>query len=418
MTDWEDVERREHDEQTFANETADRGAPEIERFYPELHSSTEFPSFTNSLGSLLIPDLLTSQHVVVDLYDWPSPDHLIEIYGVDLQFLLALRDANLITVCANLPAHRYKKCSWMYPLLSDRRTIFRSVRTPAFIGALDRDFERRRSKRESDLVRHFQSLPGPEIERLCGAVPAAHPPTDAHALAAVLAQWVERVASFDRKISEELGDGIEHNVVERVPELRRIQRLIVSPYTAALGAMMKIERRRWVDLFGEESIETLLIEGHLRLQSLNSSFSEVELRLDEVDLTSGNVWKAVRHVERQQLIDHLGDQRRKSDLIAAEEEIRIALAKGGNSDPTRADIKAYVDKLQREVDDLHRLAILIGIGAPVAFGFVHESIVAGLSVASGIFSSRLLLKERLRIAAEHALGKMRVVRLLGRDSKK
>ena len=74
MADWKDVESRARQETAFAKETTDKNATEIERFYPELYPSSGAVSFTNTLGSYLIPDLLTSQTVVVDLYDWPSPE--------------------------------------------------------------------------------------------------------------------------------------------------------------------------------------------------------------------------------------------------------------------------------------------------------------------------------------------------------
>lgn len=414
MNDWKDVKNHAKDEASFAQGVADAGTPQIEQFYPELYPSSGIPSFTNTLGSYLIPDLLTSQHVVVDIYDWPSPDSLIEVYGVDLAFLLALRDAKLITICANLPIQRYKAHSWVYTLLADHRTIFRSIRTPAFVSAADRDFERRRLDREKHLSRHFGALPGPELQRLCEGVKSAHPPSDARSLASVLAQWIERLATFEPEIAAKLGDQFERDVIGRVPELMRLQRLIVSPYTAALGSMMKIERKNWAALFGEESIDSLLIDGQVRFQNLNTYFSEATLSLDSVDLTSAELWKSIRHSERNKIIEYLSDEARKAELMAIEEEVRIGLVKGGDRDPTRKTIRRYVEKLNSEVENLRRLKDVFGIAAPIAFGVLSENVLAGLSVAGGIFSSKYLLGEHLRRLTENLIGKLRVVRVLGK----
>jgi hypothetical protein len=417
MADWQDVEKRAREETAFANEIAKKGATHIEQFYPELHSSPGTPSFTNTLGSYLVPDLLTSQTVLVDLYDWPSPDSLIKVYGVDLPFLLTLRDAKLVHFCANLPTDRYQSHSWLIPLLADSRTIFRSIRTPAFLGALDPDFTRRVSKRRADFERYFASLAVPEVERLCGAVKAARPPNNAASLASVLAQWLERLASFRPDLAAELSHGFEHDVVGRTPELMRLQRLIVSPHTAALGGMMKVERSIWATLFGEEGIDDAIMEGQVRLQALNTYFSEVQLSLDAVDLTNEQLWNTIRHVNRDDIIDHLSDTERKADLLAVEEQLRVGLIAGGDRDPTRDSIQAYVDKLEAEVENLSRFTNLLGIAASTGFSFLSQNVLVGVGIATGFFSRKYLLGDCIRRATEGVIGKIRVVRVLGKRDK-
>jgi hypothetical protein len=233
----------------------------------------------------------------------------------------------------------------------------------------------------------------------------------------VLAHWIERLATFEPEITAELGDQFEHDVIGRVPELMRLQRLIVSPYTAALGSMMKIERNRWAALFGEETIDSLLIDGQVRFQNLNTYFSEVTLGLDSVDLTSAELWKNIRHSERNKIIEYIGDGTRKAELMAIEEEVRIGLVKGGDRDPTRETIQRYVEKLENEVEDLRRLKDVLGIAAPIVFGVFSENVLAGLTVAGGFFSSKYLLGERLRRLTESLIGKLRVVRVLGKRDK-
>jgi len=59
-------------------------------------------------------DLITAPHVVVDLCPYADEAELIRRYGVDLQFLLALRDRKLITIAANADVGAYQECPWMH----------------------------------------------------------------------------------------------------------------------------------------------------------------------------------------------------------------------------------------------------------------------------------------------------------------
>ncbi len=411
MADWKDVQKRANDEEAFAKEVAGKGAGQIEPYYPELHSGR---SFTNTLGSCLIPDLLTSEGIVVDIYDWSTPEVLVDVYGVDLKFLLALRDEGLVKICANLPVERYKKHSWLFPILADKETIYRSIRTPAFFAARDPEFDNRRATREKDLRKYFGSLSSQELRRLCSAVKSAHPPQDASTLASVLSQWLERLVAIDAEEAAKIGDGFELEVIDRTPELMRLQAIMVSPDSVALGGELKIERSRWASLFGEENLEYVLVEGQVRLQKLNAYFSEVVLKLDETDLTNAQQWNLIRSSERNKLLKHLGDTQEKADILAAEETLRVGLASGGDRDPNRESIQEYVERLQSQVQNLHKVTAVMRIAAPVVFAFLSESVVVGLTVAGGLFSSKYFFGERIRHFTESIIGKLRVVRILGR----
>lgn len=414
MTDWSSVQKRAKEEKAFAKEVASKGAGQIESYYPELHSLPGGRSFTNTLGSYLIPDLLTSECVVVDVYDWSTPESLIDVYGVDLDFLLALRDADLVKICANLPVERYEKHSWLFPILADKRTIYRSIRTPAFFAKRDPEFDVRRATREKDFRKYFASLPSDQLRRLCSAVTSAHPPKDASALASVLSQWLERLVAIDAEIAAEICDRFELRVIESTPELMRLQRLMVSPHSAYLGGKMKIERNRWASLFGEESIEDAIVDGQVRLQKLNAYFSEVVLKLDETDLTNAQQWHSMRSTERKKLLDDLGDTQKKADILAAEEELRVGLAFGGDRDPSRESIRTYVERLESQAKSVWRVRDTLSIAAPVVFGLLSESVVVGLTVAGGLFSSKYWFGERIRHFTESVIGKLRVVRILGK----
>src|SRR5208337_3188528 len=410
MAEWSAVEKRAEEELVFAKSTADNGAKRIEQFYPELHSSFGANSFTNTIGSSLIPDLLTSHGVVVDLYDWDSPESLIDVYGVDLECLLALRDENLIKLCANLPPERYKDSFWLFGLLADSRTIFRSIRTPAFISAIDPDLTRRTSERETNLKRYFDSVPPAEIERICQAVWAAHPPKDASSLASVLAVWLERLASFEPEIAAEVSDGFERHLIDRMPKLMRLQHQIVSPHTSALGGKMKIDRSRWAALFGEEGIDAAILKGHVALRKLNEYFSEVQLKLDERDLTNKQEWNNIRSADRKKIIDHLADSREKADLLAVEETLRAGLVAGGDLDPSRKSIIAYIEKLEGEEETLRGIGAGLGLAVSVAFPYLEQALLAGFDIAKGCFTTKQLLGDRIQRVTERVIEKVRVVR--------
>jgi hypothetical protein len=412
MADWQDVQNRANAESDFAKAVSAGGMVEIEEFYPELHVPSDNRSFTNTLGGNLIPDLLTSERVVVDVYDWDTPAKLVDVYGVDLDFLLTLRDMNLITICANLPISRYEKHSWLFPILADKRTIHRSIRTPEFFTARDPDFEARRVERERKFNRHFATLPDEDLRMMCNAVKSSHPPADASALASVLAVWLERLVAIDSKVAVEIGDGFEHRVIEDTPQLMQLQRILVSPHSAALGGPMKIARNRWVDIFGDESVDEAVIEGNVRFQTLNNYFTESTLGLDELDLTSAEQWRLMKNAERSKLLDHLMDIDSRRDVLSAEHTLRMGLIKGGDQEPTRESINAYLDQLEAQADILRGFSSLAGIAASVAFGTLSGSVTIGFQVAAGIFGSRYLLGKHARVFTEDLFPKLRVVRIL------
>ena len=157
-----------------------------------------------------------------------------------------------------------------------------------------------------------------------------------------------------------------------------------------------------------------MIDGQVRLQKLIAYFSEVILKLDETDLTNAQQWQLMRSTERTKLLDVLSDTSKKSDLLVAEEELRVGLAFGGDRDPSRESIRAYVEKLESQAHSLLKLRDTLSIAAPVVFAMLTESQVVGLTVAGGLISSKYLFGGRIRHFAENVIGKLRVVRILGK----
>jgi hypothetical protein len=118
----------------------------IEAYYPELHASRLAGQFVDTSGGPIIADLITAPHVVVNLYPYVDESELIQRYGVDLSFLISLRDRGLITLAANADPLAYNKCAWMFGILADERTVFRSVRTPLFFRSLHPEIKKEREQ--------------------------------------------------------------------------------------------------------------------------------------------------------------------------------------------------------------------------------------------------------------------------------
>ena len=95
--------------------------------------------------------------MVVNLYNWRSEDDMIHNLGVNMAFLLKVRDTNkLIVLAANQPPESYRELEWMHNALGDEKTIWRSIRTPGFMVSKNPTFESRRANREEELARYFR----------------------------------------------------------------------------------------------------------------------------------------------------------------------------------------------------------------------------------------------------------------------
>jgi hypothetical protein len=406
---WAHVEKRASEEQTFARGVAKRGCRSIAAYFPELYDREGKCKATNTLGSDLIPDLLTSPSVVVDLYDWPAEDALIAKYGVDLAFLESLRAANLVHICANLPVSRYKNCAWLHGALAHKQTIWRSTRTPAFFNQLDPEFEERKNEREKQLLLYFEANPA-NASALYNRFEAAQQPDTPKKLAAILSMWIERLVAVRPEYKPSFVN-FEKDAYQKIPELARLQGLEVSAYSAALGGTMKVWRHRWASLFGAEEVMALSREEIVKSRPIVSYISECRLGFASSDFKSKQTWP-MTEASRQKLLDHLQHDATRHDLISAEAQMRRRLCTEQERDPTRDEIKGYVDSCDRSINQLKKVWDTIQIALPTTFGIVCNDWHAAAELGLGLFASKRLLGEPAERAMEKMIGKIQVVRLL------
>jgi hypothetical protein len=190
----------------------------IEDYYPELHKSKVAGQFVNTTGVPLIADLISAPHVICDLYPYADESELISRYGVDLQFLLALRDRELITLTANADYERYRECPWMYEVLADQRTVFRSIRTPLFFRSLFPDIMEERNDLKNYLERRFRGMPSNELEAVIAASLHFQKPTPESLAGQLSWEWM-RVEAMSKRIPSDNSYSIDDLI--RRPEARR-----------------------------------------------------------------------------------------------------------------------------------------------------------------------------------------------------
>jgi Probable molybdopterin binding domain len=227
----------------FSNISARRD--EIEAYYPELHGPNLAGQFVNTSGGPVVADLITAPHVVVDLYPYAEEAELIRRYGVDLEFLLALRDRKLITIAANADVEAYQECPWMHDVLADERTVFRSVRTPFFFRSIYPDIVERREEWKLYLEHRFRGMTSTEVELFVAHTVHSQTPT-AQSLARQLSWEWARIDALANKLTDDGStqettaeaysiDDVLTRPDKWLPVLYRDFALIVSPYSGHWG---------------------------------------------------------------------------------------------------------------------------------------------------------------------------------------
>jgi hypothetical protein len=257
---------------------------------------------------------------------------------------------------------------------------------------------------------HSEMLPA-----LCKRVDAAHPPKTPADLAAVLSHWIERIVSLAPELAIGLSTDFERHALERIPKLQQTHRLVVSPYSAALGGTMKMWRHRWISLFGQESVADASREGVLRAQGLLTYFSEVKLGFTRSDFNAEETWQTMNEATRNRLLDFMNDDAERQDLITAEESIRHRLRVQQHQEPTRDEIEAYVNAAERYVGRLEAVWDGATIALPIAFGAVSDDWQLAAELAVGLFCSKRLLGDRSKRLVETVVGRIQIVRALGRN---
>jgi hypothetical protein len=328
-----------------------RTSSNIEDFYPELHKSPVNGLFTNTIGSHLLGDVVGSPCVVVDIYDWNSPDDLIRVYGVDQDFLMKLRDHRHVILSANLSLERYERCTWLHPILGDKRTVFRSLRTPAFFQSRMPSMAVERTELRNRLLVYLDKLAPRDIQKFCRLTHAAHLPKSAEELANLLAIWATYVHALEPESALDVANGLAQEPQDLILSLRQWHLLAVTPYSGALGGYARVERTKILSYFPSTLKKNEVSDlEFVRLQNLNEYLSRIVLNTTASDLTSEQYWRSMTAYERDRLLDKIEDRTDREEALRAEATLRSYILRAGGEDWDYRDIDAYVSKLTKRVE--------------------------------------------------------------------
>lgn len=427
---WTEVERNASSQEQRARDLAASAAtasrpPDIEAFYPELHQEPVNGAFSNTMGSLLLPDVLTSPRVLVDLYDWEDPTGLIKTYGVDLDFLVKLRDKGHVILCANLEPERYQRRSWLHDLVADPRTIFRSVRSPYYFEAHQPGFVTARQELKARILQHLSGRPEREVEELCKMANAAYAPTAAEDLANTLSLWGMRVRVTASEFADEILRRLPEKPEEVVLDLRQLHLLAATPISAGLGGYVRLDEEKLQSYFPDPVPAELLAHDELtRLQQLNEFLTRLVFDVSPVDLNSEAYWQRLPERDKEKILEILENRRDREEALHAEAVLRRHIVERGHKDWSEKEIKEYAHRLVSRVDLLGPAADL-GVML-TAFGFLWAR-GAGEAGSTGgavvVFLLRRLLGNKLigapvRRLVEFAIPKIRVARFIRRHHRR
>lgn len=405
----------------------------IEAFYPELHGPELEGQFVNVSGGPLIADLITAPHVVFDLYPYRDEAELIQRVGVDLKFLLALRDRKLITIAANADLSAYRDCSWIYHVLADQRTLFRSVRTPLFFQAICPDIVEKRENLKSYLERRFNEMSSDEFALHIAHTAHWEAPT-AQSLARQLSWEWARVESlseltFERDAQESEQEGYSIDDVLRRPDkwlpvLYRDFTLIVTPHSGALGGVARIPSGRLRQWFPESAHEPDLMELSY-FDEIHQFLLSVGPKINSVTISGSQYWASLDRMQRHVLLDCLSDSAgERSRLMRVERNLRSRIGKLDGS-ITCEDIYDFVQqdiKLTRSFEAVGNLAYnLVCTSFGAAIDLYMNWFGGLLGSAMGFETGRILkgeiVKSKAKAALEFALPRIQVANYV-RDKRK
>lgn len=378
---------------------------QIEEFYPELHEGKVGANFSNALGSHLIADVATSPHLVVDLYDYKTESDLINAYGVDLEFLISLRESGLVTLAANLEPARDEHCGWLHEVLAHPHTIFRSIRTPLFFEARHPNIVDHHRDAKSRALATFEGLRSTEIDAYVSASGIFGPRPSPEALADQLAwRWV-RLAAM-------LGDGhaddqsLEQIIRQPDPYCYFMFRdfaLSVAPHSAGLGGSFQLSEETAKHLFPELTGRDKASNDMIAFQRLRELLLERDLDLEPAELTSVEYWREVKARGRKRILAELTDSSRKLDLIESERRVRRRLAHSDTA-PAPELIEEFLDADKKHRDTLTLIGSLAVALSGYAFSAVADDnayyFVGGAFGVAGATLWQARRKEITRYAAE------------------
>jgi hypothetical protein len=397
---------------------------EIEAYYPELHAGSVAGFFTNTSGSHLIPDLITSPHVVVDLYDFRAEGELISKYGVDKDFLLNLQEKGLVTIAANLEPERYEASVWMHDILADPRTIFRSVRTPLHLESSYPDIQLQWTDTRDRLETWLRSLPAQDFDSIAAAVQISRTRVDERGLASQLAWKLTRVEALTKRIVDrsngEIGyplDELFNDPNAAVTTLNRDHLLIVSPTSAGLGGTYRMSYQTLQHLFVGATKADVMFTDVAFVPELNRFLVEQQLRTDAADLSSEKYWRTITEYDKKFLIAKLEDNGKRRDLLRTERNLRARIA--------RVDETLTVDEIKDLVDADIRLLegfeYYTGTGINYAYAafcyYLYErlkgvSALLGAAAGTGGILAGRVAKAGAREVMEYAFPRIQVANFI------
>jgi hypothetical protein len=377
--DWRKIEHRVTAEAEKIQGFQQQEVEGIEDFYPELKNrGGPSPDWASMADLPLLACVLTAPHTLVDLYDWNSEEELIEKYGVDLRFLLELRDENHITLLANLPPERYKKelCTWLYPLLSDERTIWRSLRTPSYFDSLCEDLSGRRTKMEEKIKQVFKRFSHSRIEALCRSIQTTHLPDSSDSLARVLSIWYSYIYPQDQAAAESVWNDFTNKPELTMPEIRQLYLMYAPTQTAALGGTLRMTGDKILSYFDKDISLNELPENATEARAiheylLNIEFEKLGLRAE--DLNYAKYWHSMSEGMRSRILRILRDDRERSELLTTERNLRSLLYRKGDVPATLERVEKYVERLMEYYN------FLKGVGN-VAFGTTCIALIANRTI--------------------------------------
>jgi len=425
MATWDDVQENERSQQDkYRALLSTAGTVTIEAFYPELHDPAHpcgwAGEFCNNLSEgPLLPQLLTAPHVLVDLNAWPSQNGLIERYGVNLDFLLKLREEGFVQLAANLPAdERFEKCAWLHDVLADPRTIFRSVRTPLYFESLNPNAKGKEEELRDRLTHALQAMPEERLRRLVTLSRVTFPPGRPHELAKVLSIWAGRIVAMGRERGEQLMERLPVQPEEVIPELRRVSLFSHTPIAGGLGGgapMMSGRLKSYFEDSGGLWRAPAAVEA--KFDAVSRFLSNQSLDVVPDDFSNVAYWTEVSQSKTKQdrLLDVLRDKDERKRASAFERALRRKISLSGREYDI-ADIRNYVDNARQSVARSAKWTevgvVSVCVGFPLLFteAGVANSIITGL----GAYWGCELFKEGVEKLLERTVPELQVVNYVRR----
>lgn len=417
MSAWDRVLKNEEQQRgRFADAGLLTESPSIHRYYPELHEHHWAGQFCNTIFGLpLIPQLLTTPHVLVDLYDWQSPDQLIETYGADLPFVLRLRDEGFVQLCANLPVERYRASEWLHPLLAQSATIFRSSRTQLYLDSIEPSAQEQLNETKDRLARWLTMLSDSEVQNIAALTNSAYPPKGTPALSNALATWMIRVKVLVPTEGAELQETIFSAPETGIPRLRQLHFCIVSPLTAGLGGDFGfIADRLRPYVMDSDEIKRLSRSDQARLQAVHDFLCAHTFGHSAEKFSTKQYWELHSDAYAQrQLIKRLRSDTERKRAFEVERTLRRKISASRGDWPLDA-VEEYVDQLKANWHRVRRAlqsVVMPAAALPLFFSADDGTTVAAVAGIGVAAASCAVVREPARRALEAAFPNLRVVNL-------